>query len=388
MSYTEKDLVKIAKRENNTKRSYLVVNPLQGKHVPVSPGTALALFDELAECIRKKYKNERLLLIGFAETATAIGAEAAVRLSVPYIQTTREAIPGVSYIFFSEEHSHATEQKLVREDMDLAVSRAERIIFVEDEVTTGKTILNIISVLERLYAAPLHFGVASLLNGMDESALKRYREKGIDPVYLVKTDHRTYTEAAERCVTDGIYTVCDSIDRRGNEDDADAAAEAAKSSSGKRHSEYVQLHIGGAVNARRLTDGAAYEQGCSALWESLSRQICLAEGSRVLVLGTEECMYPALFVGSKLEQAGHIVKSHSTTRSPIEVSSRADYPLHRRYQLNSLYDEKRTTYIYDIDTCDLVIVITDAAGEGYDAGSGSLHRALSMHNRQILLVRW
>ena len=30
-------LITIAKRENNTKRSYLYVNPLQGKHIPVSP---------------------------------------------------------------------------------------------------------------------------------------------------------------------------------------------------------------------------------------------------------------------------------------------------------------------------------------------------------------
>ena len=36
MEYTEKDLVKIAKRENNTKRNYLVVDPLQGKHIPVA----------------------------------------------------------------------------------------------------------------------------------------------------------------------------------------------------------------------------------------------------------------------------------------------------------------------------------------------------------------
>ena len=38
------DLVKIAKRENNTKRSYLYVNPVQGKHVPVSPSLPLLLF--------------------------------------------------------------------------------------------------------------------------------------------------------------------------------------------------------------------------------------------------------------------------------------------------------------------------------------------------------
>ena len=49
MNYQQKDLVRIAKRENNTKRSYLVVDPLQGKHVPVEPSKALNLFKSLAE---------------------------------------------------------------------------------------------------------------------------------------------------------------------------------------------------------------------------------------------------------------------------------------------------------------------------------------------------
>ena len=73
MEYTEKDLVKIAKRENNTKRNYLVVDPLQGKHIPVVPSKALDLFTALADTFREKYKDEKLLLVGFAETATAIG---------------------------------------------------------------------------------------------------------------------------------------------------------------------------------------------------------------------------------------------------------------------------------------------------------------------------
>ena len=49
MNYQQKDLVRIAKRENNTKRNYLVVDPLQGKHVPVEPSKALNLFKSLAE---------------------------------------------------------------------------------------------------------------------------------------------------------------------------------------------------------------------------------------------------------------------------------------------------------------------------------------------------
>lgn len=56
MEYTEKDLVKIAKRENNTKRNYLVVDPLQGKHIPVVPSKALDLFTALADTFRRNTK--------------------------------------------------------------------------------------------------------------------------------------------------------------------------------------------------------------------------------------------------------------------------------------------------------------------------------------------
>lgn len=107
--YSEEQLVRIAKRENNTKRSYLVVNRLQGKHVPVRPKEALSMFSELAGLVKEAYGGERLLLVGFAETATAIGAALAIELDTLYMQTTREEVPGAEYLYFSESHSHATE---------------------------------------------------------------------------------------------------------------------------------------------------------------------------------------------------------------------------------------------------------------------------------------
>lgn len=39
--YTAAGTLRIAKRYNNPKRSYLLVNPLQAKHIPVSPGRRL-----------------------------------------------------------------------------------------------------------------------------------------------------------------------------------------------------------------------------------------------------------------------------------------------------------------------------------------------------------
>ena len=75
------DLIRVAKRENNFRRKYLYVNPLQGKHMPVSPGIALKLFSGLREKLASRYPGERLLVIGFAETATAVAAVASIAIA-------------------------------------------------------------------------------------------------------------------------------------------------------------------------------------------------------------------------------------------------------------------------------------------------------------------
>ncbi len=266
--YTE-EIALIAQRQNNTKRNYLVVNKYQGKHIPVNPAKALEMFAALAGLVKQRYQGERLLLVGFAETATAIGEALAVQLGTDYMQTTREQIEGVEYLYFSESHSHATEQKVVKNDLDAAILGAEtakaplpsrgcpgilppaaaqaeaakapapskgnlgalspaavqaegdakphfnvsHIVFVEDEVTTGNTIWKIIQLIRQEYGENLRFSVASLLNGMDREAQGNYRKEGIDLVYLVKTDHSGYPALARQCINDGMYHKCQPIQK-------------------------------------------------------------------------------------------------------------------------------------------------------------------------------
>ncbi len=380
MHYTEQQLAKIAKRENNKKRNYLVVNSLQGKHVPVSPTEALTLSADLAELLRGNIDVQRTLLIGFAETATAIGANAAVTLGTRYMQTTREIIPGVSYLFFSEAHSHATEQKLVAEDLDAVIPEIDRIVFVEDEVTTGNTILQIIEILRKRYPGKLRFSVASLLNGMTEEHLSRYQREKIELFYLVKTDHSGYGEIAERYACDGLYVNCVSEEKDMCGDEACAVGEGSN--------EHVrEIRIPGAMDSRRLVDASSYASACEVLYDRIREELGDITGENILVVGTEECMYPALFVGARLERAGNYVRSHSTTRSPISVSRDSAYPLHTRYELRSLYDDERVTFLYDIEAYDRVLIITDASADA-KKGTASLLRALSQKNSELTLVRW
>lgn len=365
MKYSEQNLVKIAKRENNKKRSYLLVNPLQGKHMPVSPIKAMQLFDSLADKIKDRYKDEKILFVGFAETATAIGARVAVNLGDNYIQTTREIIPDVNYMFFSEEHSHATEQKLVKNDIDGIIKEVDRIIFIEDEITTGKTILNIIDILEKQYPNKLKYGVASLLNGMTDEHLSRYKKRKIEIQYLVKTDHSDYKKYADKYINDGDY-ICNLSDEK---------------------IEVPILNIEGKMDARRLVNGKKYEEACQRLWNKVNEKIGNIKKEKILVVGTEEFMYPSLYIGSMLENLENEVKCHSTTRSPIMVSRDKEYPLHTRYELRSLYDSERKTFIYDIDKYDRVFVITDSS-LSEKKGIISLVNALNEKNENIVVIRW
>lgn len=393
--YTEAELVRIAKRENNTRRKYLVVNRLQGKHIPVSPKEALQMFRSLAELIKEAYPSERLLMVGFAETATAIGAAVAIECQAAYMQTTREVIDGVDYLYFSESHSHATEQKLVKTDLDKIIGKTDRIVFIEDEVTTGNTILNIVRLIQKTYAQPVSFTVASILNGMNEEALENYKNLKIPVHYLVKTAHDTYTEIAEQYQADGTCHICTKPQEKEVEQQKEVQQQIEMQQTKEAQQPIEVQEISGWINARRLHTADTYKQACEQLWQEIQQKYGYTKytketetGRRILVLGTEEFMYPALYVGAKLEEAGYTVRMHATTRSPIAVSKEEKYPLHTRYELASLYDKNRTTFVYDLAEYEEVLVLTDAQKQETE-GWESLQRALTLNqNRQIRGIRW
>ncbi|WP_124066698.1 phosphoribosyltransferase domain-containing protein [Clostridium sp. E02] len=365
--YIENDLVRIAKRENNKARPYLVVNQLQGKHIPVLPSTAIHMFHQLGNLIKTDYKEEKLLMIGFAETATAIGAAIATQVGGYYIQTTREIIDDVDYLYFTESHSHATEQKLVKDDISLVIDKIDRIIFIEDEITTGNTIMNIIKLLKKEYQNRIKFSVASLLNGMNAEAKTIYEEHDITTHFLVKTSHDSYETKIETVEDNGIY----------HKPDCKIGSHT-----------YQELVCVDYLNARRIVLGKDYLKACENLWMQIHNKIDLVQYKNILVLGTEEFMYPALFVAEQIEQLDKKVRFHATTRSPIVVSNDENYPLHVRYQLASVYKEDRTTFVYDLEQYDIVLIITDSTCNNRNGLYGMINALHMCGNSNIYYIRW
>ena len=342
--FSAEDIVSICKRKNNPKRDFLFVNALQGKHIHVNPTKTFRLYDELVSVISNSVNpNERIIVIGFAETATAIGHYISSCLDncIYYMQTTREAIPdATSLLEFQEEHSHATEQFLYGDVSEL--ENCDRIIFVDDEISTGNTVLNFIREVERLGIC-LKYGVASLLNWQDDNWAKKFKDLNIDTYFVLKGKLKDLFAKVpvNISVEDIKYPVLKSVP---------AIIEVKNSVSN-----YFKERIGAKPYDISEFSEKIYSSISSVLGYNMPKQ-----DETVLVLGTEEYMFaPMVFAKALSDSLGIDVQFHATTRSPIEISGEFDYAIKNRYPITSCYNCSRNTNIYNLEKYDKVYIITD-----------------------------
>lgn len=365
MKYTT-DLLSVLKRENNVKRRYLILNKAQGKHYPAMPRDALEMFECLGKKIEHYIQKEKILVIGFAETATAIGTKIALYLNALCMQTTREDFKNLDYIFFSEDHSHATEQRIIKNDLDLVINKIDRIVFAEDELTTGNTIINSVKAIRKIYPERnFKFSVVSMLNCMSEEYLQRFENEQVSCFYIIKDSTVNYENQIEH-----IKQIPDELIQSNTIKDISI----------------VKIPV--VLDLRRLTHAAKVKEVCDKMLKIFDST--LIKNKDILVLGTEEFMYPGLFLGSKLQENGNTVHFHATTRSPIIPSDCEGYAITKRYKLKSLYDINRVTYIYNLRKYDEVIIVTDAhVNIKENVGLQQLVFALKdCGNEKIAILEW
>lgn len=310
--------LKIAFRDSKAAtRPYLIVNPMLAKHLPAKPSAALNCFMQLGEQIADICKNEKVLVIGFAETATAVGAAvASVIEDAVYVHTTREMhglFQDELLVDFLEEHSHAKNQSLYLEGKYKDLSYFDRLVFVEDEITTGKTILNFLNKIQ--YHGKITIS-ALVFNGFEEGVFSNYNANFF---CLQKIGYIHY------------------------------------------------LSFDGLPDTRKGVSIGEYQKKCVEIAQKIVTGIGEADLSKknVLVLGTEEFMYPVLVLGSEIEKMGANVSSQSTTRSPILPQATDGYPIHSRSTFKSVYDNTRNTYLYNLEKYDTTIVVTNSTLSEY-----------------------
>lgn len=384
--FNEKKMT-VEHRSNNSKRDFLFVNKVQGKHIPTKPSDFIEVIDELAyvintkSFIEKKKANNKfsVLVVGFAETATSIAENLAKRLvgHGEMVITTREPEMdklATKLLTFEEEHSHATTQNIyfsIKEDtreVKDVLKNYSYVLFVDDEISTGNTIINFMNEFRKVDGCEhLEFGVASICNWQNDSDKEKFKQIGIERFYLIGGELKDKNMKMD---TSSVYTI-GALQLRYN-----------KENTVNVH----KVHTGNNVfcNLRTLhyPSESAYAAEVAAL-DIISDEIGIkADGAKkkIRVLGTEEFMYSPMEIAMQLEAWGHDVKCHASTRSKIDIMSKVNLndlmdesrnvyelitePSNERidccYKFPSIYEEGRDNYIYNINDCvDYVIVVTD-----------------------------
>lgn len=362
------DAIAVEHRQANKKRDFLFVNRYQGKHIPCAPSDVARIAEEMVSAVEKKeviLAEDKVIVIGFAETATALGYYVGSTLledgyNIELItQTTREKVEKqlvenknsdvgeIKEVYFSEVHSHATEQKIVlREDTVKKFEEATYILFVEDEISTGNTIINACKALKK-YAPNARYGVVSYCNWQTVENQDRFKENKVDRMFVISgilREEPIKEEITGRARTISVASALNMFNsfRTGiTSEDIGALNEIIKATSHMINSELEEMLKETEADVKGLNEEEI---------ETLGRV-----RANIEVIGTEEFMYVPIRIADELAKLGkYAVETHSTTRSPIDISEKDTETFSRgtelttRMKVSSVYDKDRQTYIYNL----------------------------------------
>ncbi|MFJ3176110.1 phosphoribosyltransferase [Streptomyces roseus] len=403
------ELLGLALRRN-PKRAHLLVSQVLGKHVPRSPQDVYAAGHGLGERVRALLGEETAataVVLGYAETATGLGHCVADGLgAAPYLHSTRRPVPGVEPAGgFEEAHSHATSHLLLPQDPELLAGSGP-LVLVDDEFSTGNTVLNTIRDLHARHPRD-HYVVVALVDmrsPADRERLTAFAAEIGARVDLIALASGT-VHLPEGVLAKGQALV-EEYERGGAGGPAAApaaagastSAAAASTSAARASAARVELDWpAGVPDGGRHGFTPEHRARLEAALPALARQLADAIGAgagRVLVLGNEELMYAPLRLARALEESGAAaeVRFSTTTRSPVlavddpgyAIRSRIVFPAH-----DSPADGPGDRYAYNVAGAgfDTVVAVVDSDGDtpALHAPDGLLAR-LAPHAGRVLLA--
>ncbi|MET9918331.1 phosphoribosyltransferase [Streptomyces sp. NPDC006435] len=439
-----RELLGLALRRN-PKRAHLLVSNVLGKHVPQKPSVVYGAGFELGRRVRELLGDAeagRAVVLGYAETATGLGHAVADGLGVaPYLHSTRRPVEGVTQAGgFEESHSHATSHLLLPEDPELLAAPSAAgapdgpLVLVDDEFSTGNTVLNTIRALHERYPRSRYVIVALVdmrspadrerLTGFAEETGARIDlvarsagtvllpegvlEKGRalvaaheQPQWEQKPEQGPETEP-ERKPEQETERKPEQGPERGPEtssvDGAGRARDAgpAPAASAVRPCTRVDLRWpAGVPDGGRHGFTPAHRTALEPALPAMADRIAeaLGDARRVLVLGFEELMYAPLRLGTALEdRLDAEVRYSTTTRSPVlavddpgyAIRSRLVFPAH-----DNPADGPGDRYAYNVAGAgfDAVVLTVDSTADTPElhAPDGLLAQ-LATHTDRVLLA--
>ncbi|MFG3087915.1 phosphoribosyltransferase [Streptomyces antibioticus] len=393
----------------NPKRAHLLVSHVLGKHVPQSPsvvhGHGLALGQRVRALLGAEAAGA--VVLGYAETATGLGHSVADGLGgAPYLHSTRRPVAGVATAGgFEESHSHATSHLLLPEDPALLVGDGP-LVLVDDEFSTGNTVLNTVRDLHARYPRRRYVVVAlvDMRSAADAGRLEDFAREIGARVDLVAAASGTVR------LPDGVLekgqalVAAHEASAEGLADSSPGARGTARPAPTGPHpdenlSHPVRIDLGwpqGLPDGGRHGFTQAHRERLDAALPGMGARLAEAipEGaSRVLVLGFEELMYAPLRLARELERLVPAeVRYSTTTRSPVlavddpgyAIRSRIVFPAH-----DEPADGPGERYAYNVAGAgfDAVVAVVDSVADtvALHAPDGLL-ATLAAHTPHVVLA--
>ncbi|MFJ3782304.1 phosphoribosyltransferase [Streptomyces sp. NPDC090093] len=391
------DLLGLALRRN-PKRAHLLVSGVLGKHVPQRPSVVYGAGLDLGRRVRALLGDgeaARAVVLGYAETATALGHAVADGLALaPYLHSTRRPVPGVARAGgFEESHSHATSHLLLPEDPEL-LAGAGPLVLVDDEFSTGNTVLNTIGDLHERYPRERYVVVAlvDMRSPADLGRLEAFAEKIGARIDLIARAAGT-VRLPDGVLEKGRALVAE-YETAPEPKTAPPAPGVVRAAfdwprdlpDGGRH---------GFTPAHRDRLEKTLPSLATGVTEALEASRAPGTGTgapRVLVLGCEELMYAPLRLGTALEEAGHDVRYSTTTRSPVLAVDDPGYAIRTRLVFpahDDPADGPGERYAYNVagGGFDAVVLVVDSTADtpALHAPDGLLAR-LAEHVPHVVLA--
>ncbi|MEU1509199.1 phosphoribosyltransferase [Kitasatospora sp. NPDC005748] len=413
------DLVGLALREN-PKRAHLLVSTVLGKHVPQRPSVVHGAGLDLGRLVRELLGEEaaaRAVVLGYAETATGLGHSVADALDAPYLHSTRRPVAGLTPVGgFEEEHSHATSHLLLPADPALLAGDGP-LVLVDDEFSTGNTVLNTVRELHARHPRA-HYVVVALVDLRDESDRRRLVDTAAE--LGTRLDLVAAAGGGVELPPDILARAAELIAEVGPAPEPPPAAPAplvrvaldwpAGLPDGGRHgfsaAHRAQLEEALPQLASQLAaalepgdtgpaagEGPVAGEGPAA---GEGRESRAAGSGRVLVLGCEELMYAPLRLAGAL--ADHLpdgeerVRYSTTTRSPVLAVDDPGYAIRTRLSFPAHDDPQdggsRERFVYNVAPgadparrFDAVVLVVDDVSDTPELHDGE--RSLLAQLRQV-----
>ncbi|WP_086724968.1 phosphoribosyltransferase [Streptomyces carpinensis] len=383
----------------NPKRAHLLVSNVLGKHVPQSPsvvyGHGFALGRRVRELLGGR-EAATAVVLGYAETATGLGHSVADGLGpATYLHSTRRPVAGVAPAGgFEESHSHATSHLLLPEDPAL-LSGDGPLVLVDDEFSTGNTVLNTIRDLHTRHPRRRYVVVAlvDMRSPADTARLDEFAREIGARVDLVTAASGT-VRLPEGVLEKGQALVAGHETAR-----VPAAQEQAALPAQRTRGRITRVELRW---PRGLPDGGrhgftpAHRDRLDRALPAMAARVAEAlpgTARRVLVLGFEELMYAPLRLARELEQVvAAEVRCSTTTRSPVLAIDDPGYAIRTRLVFpahDDPADGPGERYAYNVAGAgfDAVVAVVDSAADtpALHAPDGLLAQ-LAAHTPHVLLA--